>query len=230
MVVAEARRMRDQAQRVLNPDPGNSQHDPFAKPYAPSDDVAYKLVSKFGARDALAILRQRSNQADAHSLSARQSDERAERRERKRRDREQRDREAMLAGNSLGRRLDQALAALSVVAEGDTCSPDGRVSADAAHPSRIPRPRWDDLTRARATALLAVRTIEGDLDGVRRRALRGTVTLDRDERLRRLRGHTPEQVAIIDREQGSPRSVRERRREMRLDERTGDPIDERDAA
>ena len=54
--VQYARDLRAYAAVVRNPDPANDQYLPYYEPYAPSDDVAYKLCSQVGADEAVELM------------------------------------------------------------------------------------------------------------------------------------------------------------------------------
>jgi len=195
--------------------------DPYAHPYRPSEAAARKLSQRLGPDGALEhlarqALKARTVQAEQETLASR-----AQGRHERHRKQSDRDADRERQGLSLGRRLDMALASLQVISSAPVGKPTGDTVHGGERDTRPPRSD-DPGRRASQTATLAVRTVERELDLARRRQLQqvGRFT-DRDERLRQLGGLDAVQVSVADPAQGTPRMVRERRRELGLDVETG---------
>lgn len=107
-VVAEARRICRDAQQKLAA-------DPYARPYVPSDQVAYKLSQQYGPDRAILMLRQRERDRRERQAEQDEISDRAERRRERRQRVAKRDRDAELAGLTPGQRLDRALVHLSTL-------------------------------------------------------------------------------------------------------------------
>lgn len=219
-VVAYAAKLRGDAER--NP-------DPWFTPYAPTEAAARKMCQRYGPDQALTRLRQsaaaRRRQYDDEQGEAKRAQDRHRRQQRQ----GDRDRNAARQELTLGQRLDQALASASMIAAPPASPLDGdRISVA---PSRsAPRFPGDPAAFCRHVALDAVRKIESELDEARHRTVHSVGGDSRDERLRRMRGLNPRQVALADPDQGSPRMVRDARRGMGLDPESGNELEREQAA
>lgn len=165
-VIAEARRLCRAAATEMAA-------DPYARPYAPSDDVARKLSQQYGPERAVEILRERA--AD-RKRRAREQDEiadRAQKRHERHQRRNHRDTQARLAGLTLGARLDAALAGFSTLQSvpaarlNDSPVTDGGGGKDNANP--VPRLYDDTADKARRKARQLVAELEDLLERDRRR-------------------------------------------------------------
>ena len=227
--VQYARDLRAYAAVVRNPDPANENYLPYYEPYAPSDDVAYKLCSQVGADEAVELMAARAQEKFAEYQNTLAADLDRERRERRRRQREREERRLAQHGKSLGSLVDEMLAALQLLSETSAAPLGGRVSGNVEHPSRLLRDFHDDeFRRGQETVRLCIQALERDVEAVRLKAL-PLVAQEPDERLRSYKGMTPYMVAIADRDQGSAKRVRESRERLGLDPETGYPA-RRDAA
>lgn len=163
-VIAEAKRLRDQAERV-------KRSDPFAKPYEPSDATARGLSQRLGPEAAITELQRRSSEATA---TYREEEERSAR-ARARLDRQQRvadaERKQRLSSMTIGQRLDEALAGLVMVGEARAAALDAnRVSGGGAESHDPLRSRQEGRAeRLRERALLLVAEMEDELPRARRR-------------------------------------------------------------
>lgn len=230
--VQYARDLRAYAAQVRNPDPSNDQYLPYYEPYAPSDDVAYKLCSQVGPDEAIELMAGRAQEKFTEYQGSLSADLDRERRERKRRQREREERrvEDVRRGKSLGCLVDEALAALQLLSETSAAPLGGRVSGNVEHPSRLLRDLHDDeFRRGQETVRLAIQALWRDLEAVRLKALPLTAQ-DPDERLRSYRGMTPYMVAIADRDQGSANRIRASRERLGMDPETGWPAKKEEAA
>lgn len=227
--VEYARSLRADAEMRKNPDPSNPEYLPYYEPYAPSDDVAYKLCSNTDPDTAIEIMVARWSEKMAEYQGSLAADLDRERRERKRRQREREERRIAQHGKSLGSLVDELLAALQLLSETSAAPLGGRVSGNVEHPSRLLRDLHDDeFRRGQETVRLCIQALERDVEAIRLKAL-PLVALEPDERLRAYKGMTPYQVAIADRDQGNAKRVRESRERLGLDPETGYPA-RRDAA
>ena len=227
--VQYARDLRAYAAVVRNPDPANDSYLPYYEPYAPSDDVAYKLCSQVGADEAVELMARRAQEKFADYQGTLAQDLDRERRERRRRQREREERRIAQHGKSLGSLVDELLAALQLLSETSAAPLGGRVSGNVEHPSRLLRDLHDDeFRRGQETVRLCIQALERDVEAVRLKAL-PLVGLSPDEVLRQFKGMTPYQVAIADRDQGNAKRVRESRERLGLDPETGYPA-KREAA
>lgn len=163
-VLAEAQRLRERAEIVRD-------NDPWAKPYVPSDRLAYQLASQLGPEGAIAELRRRSDERD---------DEYRKESERSKRSREalqqhhaaaDEERERMLKPLTLGQRLDEALAALSLVSTAQAASLEPSVSAGKPD-AHAPQPVENRVGSFADRALRLVVEIESELPRTRRRITR----------------------------------------------------------
>ena len=228
--VQYARDLRAYAAVVRNPDPSNEQYLPYYEPYAPSDDVAYKLCSQVGADEAVELMARRAQEKFTEYQSTLAADLDRERRERKRRQREREERRLAQHGKSLGAIVDELLWAARMLSETSAAPLGGRVSGNVEHPSRLLRDFHDDeLRRAEETVRLCITALERDVEAVRLKAL-PLVALEPDERLRSYKGMTPYMVAIADRDQGNAKRVRESRERLGLDPESGYPVPKDKAA
>lgn len=221
--VQYARDLRAYAAVVRNPDPANDSYLPYYEPYAPSDDVAYKLCSQVGADEAVELMAHRAQEKFAEYQGTLAQDLDRERRERRRRQREREERRvtSIARGKSLGSLIDEALAALQLLSETSAAPLGGRVSGGVEHPSRLLTDIHDDeFRRGQETVRLALQALWRDMEAVRLKAL-PLVALEPDERLRSYKGMTPYMVAIADREQGNAKRIRESRERLGLDPETG---------
>lgn len=227
--VEYARTLRADAEMRKNPDPSNPEYLPYYEPYAPSDDVAYKLCSNTDPDTAIELMAARWSEKMAEYQGSLAADLDRERRERKRRQREREERRLAQHGKSLGSLVDELLAALQLLSETSAAPLGGRVSGNVEHPSRLLRDLHDDeFRRGQETVRLCIQALERDVEAIRLKAL-PLVALEPDERLRSYKGMTPYMVAIADRDQGSAKRVRESRERLGLDPETGYPA-RRDAA
>ena len=227
--VQYARDLRAYAAVVRDPDPANDSYLPYYEPYAPSDDVAYKLCSQVGADEAVELMAHRAQEKFAEYQGTLAADLDRERRERRRRQREREERRLAQHGKSLGSLVDEMLAALQLLSETSAAPLGGRVSGNVEHPSRLLRDFHDDeFRRGQETVRLCIQALERDVEAVRLKAL-PLVALEPDERLRSYKGMTPYMVAIADRDQGNAQQVKVSRERLGLDPETGYPA-RRDAA
>lgn len=164
-VLAEAQRLRERAERELAA-------DPYAKPYSPSDRLAYSLTAQHGPEGALRELQRRAVEAAARYREQTEISERA----RKRLDRQHRVAEAgrrqRLSGMTLGQRLDEALAALSTASEVGAAGFEAPVShgkSDGGSPGQAE----GRALYLRERALLLVTQIEDEVPRGRRRTDEG---------------------------------------------------------
>lgn len=219
--VQYARDLRAYAAVVRNPDPANDSYLPYYEPYAPSDDVAYKLCSQVGADEAVELMARRAQEKFEEYQSTLAADLDRERRERRRRQREREERRLAQHGKSLGSLVDELLAALQLLSETSAAPLGGRVSGNVEHPSRLLRDLHDDeFRRGQETVRLCIQALERDVEAIRLKAL-PLVALDPDERLRHFKGMTPYMVSIADRDLGNATQVRESRKRLGLDPETG---------
>lgn len=226
-VRAYAAEQRTLANRVSNPDPGNPSYRPYAgRQFAPTDEYARYLTKKLGPAAALETLRFRAEKS-REALKREEEEDRARvGRERARRARERRDSEE-LAGVTPGRRIDAALVRLQLVSSGGTGTLDAEIRGSSEHPSRaLLAHDGHEYRRAISQALGLARRLENVLDRLRRSPLPPEEITDRDEQLRAMAGHSPEEVAVMRPLQGLPRQIRERRAELGLDPETGEPAED----
>lgn len=150
-VLAYAAQLRREAEREIA-------LDPFASPYAPTDASARKACSRLGPEAAIDSMRKR---AAMHKYDARQHAVIADRSENvhKGRQRKHREtREKQRAHLTPGRRIDNAIARMSMVA-----SSSGAQIGQSVHggtPSHIPPFTTDLADKARRIAIACVRQIE----------------------------------------------------------------------
>lgn len=147
--------------------------DPYADGYRPSRAFAFQLAAELGPGPAIDELRRRAVAFDA---DRREQDTQADR-ARKRHDRRRRQASAELRDQrsrvSLGKRLDDVLAALLTVSE----APSQRIEEDpvSGRPDSAPGPMWngDRHGEARRRARELVASLEDELESARRRPLEG---------------------------------------------------------
>lgn len=226
-VCAYAAELRIAAQQVTNPDPANPRYRPYV-PYvwSPSDEYARYLSNKHGPAKALEHLRGRAEQAKADLRRQEEDDREREVRERRRREQERRDAEE-LADGTPGRRIDAALIGLQLVSAGRTVTLDAEIRGSSEHPSRaLLAHEGHEYLEAVAQALGLARKLERALERLRRSPLPPERVADPIERLRKMHGYSPEEVALMDPSQGLPRQIRENRAKIGLDPETGDPAGE----
>jgi hypothetical protein len=206
-VLAFAQLLRDKASHA-------QANDPWAKPYSPTDTAARKLFHRVGAKAAMSELATRALLAE-NSYRA-QEEEALRARERhvaalRNADKETRKRREQM---SYGRRIDDALAKLSMVsATPASVLESDHVSTNIKSEGLVPD---DPMPRALTTARLAAEAIESELDAARRIRLT-PVEPDRDARLlhlARIEKLTPEQISIFDPSQGSATRIRRRLAEL----------------
>lgn len=170
-VLAEAKRLREQAERTRR-------RDPFARPYDPSDATARGLSQRLGPEEAINELRRRGAQVD---LEHREAEERSVR-ARARLDRQQRladaQRRDRLSKMTIGQRLDEALSGLVVISEARAGQLDAAPVSRSPEESQVPlrfdedgdiRRSQDRATRLRERALLLVAELEDEMPRTRRR-------------------------------------------------------------
>lgn len=227
-VLEYAAELRANRQQFKNPSPSNPNFKPYEHVWAPSDSQARALVRRLGAPKALAQMEWRAR-ASIEQLEIHEDIERRRvERERRRREQERQDREELANGESPGARINQALCALLVVAEGRAQNFAETINGGGEH-APAPIDHGDDAyQQGCAIALQAARRIEQLRDRAQRSPLPPEKAGSLDDQLRGMRGYTPEQVALMDPAQGLPRQIRERREKMNLDPQTGDEL--RDAA
>lgn len=195
-VLAYAAELRAEAEKVTNPDPGNQDHAPFYKPYAPSDDAAQKLVTRKQAElvdglgpnttdEEIATARELGPAAALREMKwivkqrvkSFQSELEAERRRVNRHVNQirpiqsatERARQAMTPGQ----RIDDALGKLSIIAAGTTASLAERVTTGNSDDAGQGGPPFvgDQGAKARQLALDAAEAVEEELDNARSRRI-----------------------------------------------------------
>ena len=224
-VQAYGAELRSWAAGINNPDPGNSNHRPYAHVWSPTTEYCRYLIRKCGPAKAMLQLEARAEAAKRQLDFDAELDKAREERERKRRDRERRDAEDLQHKSPPGVRIDNAIAQLTMIAGGKTVKMEAQVQGGIEHPSRLLAERNDEeLRRAVSAALGLARKLENTLDRLRRSPLPPPKLADRDEQLRAFLGYTPDQIAQLDPRQGLPRQIRDRRQALGLDEETGDRL------
>lgn len=226
-VHAYAAELRAWAAGINNPDPGNSNHRPYARVWSPTTEYCRYLIRKAGPAKAMAQLESRAEAAKRQLEFDAELDRAREDKERKRRERERQEAQELEHKDPPGRRIDSAIAQLQMIAGGKTVKMEAQVQGGVEHPSRLLAERNDEeLRRATSAALALARRLENTLDRLRRSPLPPPKLADRDEQLKAFLGYTPEQIAQLDPRQGLPRQIRERRQALGLDEETGDRLAE----
>lgn len=224
-VLRYAAELRANRQQFKNPAASNPSYKPYDHVWAPSDEQARALVRRLGAPRALEDIKYRA-QLSIDQLEIHEDIERRRlERERRRREQERRDREELAAGESPGTRINRALAALLVVAEGRAQNFGETINGGGEHAPAPIDHGDDEYARACHVALQAARRIEALQERAQRAPLPPPKVGNRDEQLRAMRGYSPEQVAVMAPVQGTPRQIRERREEMNLDPLTGDEVE-----
>ena len=224
-VQAYGAELRAWAAGINNPDPGNSNHRPYAHVWSPTTEYCRYLIRKCGPAKAMLQLEARAEAAKSQLEFDAELDKAREDKERKRRERERRDAEDLEHKDSPGVRIDTAIAQLTMIAGGKTVKMESQVTGGIEHPSRLLAERNDEeLRRAVSAALGLARKLENTLDRLRRSPLPPPKLADRDEQLKAFLGYTPDQIAQLDPRQGLPRQIRERREALGLDEETGDRL------
>jgi|LakMenEpi03Aug12_release.lakeMendotaPanAssembly.Ray.scaffolds.fasta_scaffold199292_4 hypothetical protein len=226
-VLAYAAELRVYAKSITSSDPTNPDHVPDVQVWSPSNEYAEYLVRARGPARALEILKDRAQSArKAVQLEVEMRSAQLDR-ERRRRDRESREAEELASGLSPGARINRALAELQLLSEGATANLDGEIPGVVEHPSRIMLDkREDEYRKARSLALATARKVESALDRARRSPLPPRRGGNRDERLAELVNFSPEEIAVMEPDQGLPRQIRDRRQALGLDEETGRPSGE----
>lgn len=190
-VIAEAERLCTRAAALTNP--ASQAYDPWAKPYAPSKEAAYKLCQRIANRlerdlkatkptaTAAEIAKERAKaprlaiqemqMRASERTAAHRADMEADRRRRERLSRIQRNardgREAAVSGLSPGQRIDRAIAQLSVVAAPAASTVEAPVTGSREQPP--PPFTIDPADKARERAVELARKLENDLDAAKRR-------------------------------------------------------------
>lgn len=222
-VLAYAAELRAYAAGINNPSPGNPKHRPYTVVWSPTDEYARYLSRKHGPAKAMATLEHRASLAKQQLELDEEVDKAREQEERRRRERERRDAEEISAGKSPGKRIDESITKLRVMASGQALKIEPQVLGGVEHPSDILLDRNDEeLRRAISSALGLARRLENMVERLRRSPLPPPKLADRDAQLRAFTSYTPYQVAQLDPRQGLPRQIRERREAMGLDPETGD--------
>lgn len=150
--------------------------DPFARGYRPSQALAYKLAAQLGPALALDELRRRAVAFDLDVRAERELAERAEARLSRRRRQEDAERRERLSRVSLGRRLDDVLAALKTVAEAPTPRLDGDPVSGGESERIGPWAAEDVHGDAHGRARRLVTDLEDQLESARRRPVRGAAS------------------------------------------------------
>jgi hypothetical protein len=224
-VLAYGAELRAWAAGINNPDPGNSNHRPYARVWSPTLEYCRYLVRKYGPTEAMRRLEALAEAAKRQLEFDAELDKAKEDRERKRRERERRDADDLAGKEPPGVRIDRALAQLSMIAGGKTAKMEAQVQGGIEHPSRLLAERNDEEHRKALIAALGLaRRLENTLDRLRRSPLPPPKLADRDAQLKAFLGYTPEQIAQLDPRQGLPRQIRERRDALGLDQETGDQV------
>ena len=224
-VQAYGAELRAWAAGINNPDPGNSNHRPYAQVWSPTTEYCQYLIRKCGPAKALLQLESRADAAKRQLEFDAELDKAREERERARRDRERRDADELEHKDTPGKRIDSALVQLQMIAGGKTVKMEAQVTGGVEHPSRLLAERNDEeLRKAVSAALGLARRLEHTLDRLRRSPLPPPKLADRDAQLKAFLGYTPEQIAQLDPRQGLPRQIRERREALGLDPETGDTL------
>lgn len=190
-VTAYAAELRRKAEKVTNPDPANQDYSPFYKPYAPTEEVAWQLVSRkrkelvealgpHATADQIAAARAEGPAAALREMKfiARQrertfqADLEAERHRTNRHVNQirsvQRTIDRARSGMTPGQRIDDALGKLAIIASGTTASLAEKVTTGETD-TQAPPFVGDPAAKAREIATKAARDIEEELDKARRR-------------------------------------------------------------
>jgi hypothetical protein len=163
-VIKYAADLREDAARVVIA-------DVWAKPYAPKESYARKLASQLGPVDALAYLRGRAAQAQREARDDAEMRQRSLDAQKARQTQERAHREANRKNVSPGRRIDLAIAKLSLVASSSAAGLERGVSGgDPEHcplsfdkkgaPTRGPRSNVDMADAWRRKARILAEEIE----------------------------------------------------------------------
>lgn len=164
-VVKYARELRARRERARA-------NDPYADPYAPSDDVARKLSQQHGPEQAIVEIarRVRAKELEAEEHTSRATESRLEHRRQRLEaaggDQAARDR------LSLGQRLDTVLRGLGVISDVPAAHLGERVTG-SKEGSGVPRLPRDRARRLVDEAEVIVEQLEGELDRARRRPVSG---------------------------------------------------------
>jgi hypothetical protein len=224
-VLAYGAELRAHAAGINNPSPANDKHRPYVHVWSPTDEYCRYLVRKCGPEKALSQLQYRAELSVKQLDFERDLEAARQDNERKRRERERKDAEELAGLDSPGKRIDQALVQLQMIAGGKSLKMEAQVQGGVEHPSRLLAERNDEEHRkAMSAALGLARRLENTLDRLRRSPLPPPKLADRDAQLRAFLGYTPEQIAQLDPRQGLPRQIRERREALGLDQETGDKV------
>lgn len=156
---AQTLRQRAETQKV---------RDPWAKPYEPSEAVARKLCVQHGPDGALQILALRASMAEKDYREEAEIAKRSLERHKRRTQHTDRAREQQRHGMTAGQRIDNALAAFSVIPAAGAAQV-GWSTKGSDRPSLTNH--GDPAGEAKYVALKAAREIEALLDRHKRRDL-----------------------------------------------------------
>jgi hypothetical protein len=182
-VLDYAARLRTQAQAIVA-------GDPYAEPYRPSEAAAKRLCQlkvkerllaleadhtpeeadrarSRGCEDALQELRWRSGHADRVRREQLVQDGYAEKRMKRIQEEARQEAQALRHMLTVGQRVDDAIAKLSVVASGPGVNWDPKITG--TREAQSPRFHGDPAERARSRALRLVKELERDVEQAQRR-------------------------------------------------------------
>lgn len=223
-VLEYAREIARFAERVRNPDPTNEHYVPFVEPWAPPIESVRHTVRRVGVEKAMEWLQIRAEASKRDIQRAKEQDVFRAEHERKRREKH-RDEQRMLNDElAPGFRIDRALSKLQMLSETQAANLEPHIRG-TEHPSRVlSDAHSDEFRKARSDAFRCAQKLEAILDRHRYRMLPPKLQGSIDDRLKKLNGYTPDVVARLDKEQGLPRQIMERRQALGLDEITGERV------
>ena len=223
-VLEYAREIARFAERVRNPDPTNEHYVPFVEPFNPAIKTVRNVCYSRGAEAAMEWLQIRADASKRDIQRAKEQDAFRAEHERKRREKH-RDEQRMLNDElAPGFRIDRALSKLQLLSETQAANLEPHIRG-TEHPSRVlSDAHSDEFRKARSDAFRCAQKLEAILDRHRYRMLPPKLQGSIDDRLKKLNGYTPDVVAQLDKEQGLPRQIMERRQALGLDEITGERV------
>jgi hypothetical protein len=196
--------------------------DPYARPYSPPESTVDNLIKSVGCDGAFETLNRRWQESKQSMRNERDSDRWKEQQERERIVQARKVRDEHRHKSPPWDRLRAAFTAAQYVCEGATAKLEASVSGGVEHPSRVlaaaDRP-LPDVLLDKMEGL--ARECERLVDRARQRNFPEDQRSSLEDRLVRLAGMSPEQVARIDPEQGSPAKIKQRRLGMGLNPNTG---------
>lgn len=161
-VVAYAAQLRHRGQR-------HKTADPYSNPYMPTEAAARKLANRLGPNRALAELAARSVMHDRQERDNNQAAQHARARHHRRATEAHRHRQQQRQQQTLGQRLDTALARLTTTAAAPIANLQSDRITGGNDPNAIPRTPGDLHGSAHRRALATVEWIEAQLDNAQRR-------------------------------------------------------------